>query len=218
MRKYAPKTPSPLTKPPRIATPVVAAFDFDGTLTWKDSFNAFLIFLRGPVGLGKAILAKPGPFLGYLKTRDRGALKSRFLYNLLGDIHQTELEILIQAFVSVTGRSLFRPDAMTTWDSLPDSDVKRVIVTASPELLVGPLGALIGADRVIGTKLGFTADGRLKPELEGINCRGEEKMCRLRAVFGDDFDLDQAYGDTAGDHAMIAAARHGHYRVFKQKP
>ncbi|ESQ75353.1 HAD-IB family phosphatase [Asticcacaulis sp. AC402] len=210
--------PASSTTLPRICAPALAAFDFDGTLTWKDSFTAFLMFLRGPVGLSRIILAKPGPFVSYIGTRDRGALKSKLLYNVLGDIHQTELEILIQAFVSVTGRSLFRPDAVSKWDSLAETKLKRVIVTASPELLVGPFGAMIGADRVIGTKLGFTADGRLKPELDGINCRGGEKMCRLRAVFGDDVDLDQAYGDTAGDHAMIAAARHGHYRVFKQKP
>jgi phosphatidylglycerophosphatase C len=207
------KTPLPDSLKPRIA-----AFDFDGTLTWKDSFNAFLLYVCGPLKLGRTILAKPGPFLGYVKTRDRGALKSQFLYNLLGAISQADLEILIQAFVSVTGRSLLRPDALAKWESLTDTGVKRVIVTASPELLVGPFGALIGADRVIGTKLGFSADGRLLPDLDGINCRGEEKMCRLRAVFGDDLDLDQAYGDTAGDHAMIAAAREGHYRVFKQKP
>lgn len=207
------KTPLPDSPKPRIA-----AFDFDGTLTWKDSFNAFLMYACGPLKLGRTILANPGPFLGYAKTRDRGALKSQFLYSLLGGISQADLEILIQAFVSVAGRSLFRPDALLKWDSLADTGVKRVIVTASPELLVGPFGALIGADRVIGTKLGFSADGRLLPDLDGINCRGEEKMCRLRAVFGDDMDLDQAYGDTVGDDAMIAAAREGHYRVFKQKP
>ncbi|MGZ3305072.1 MAG: HAD-IB family hydrolase, partial [Asticcacaulis sp.] len=49
-------------------------------------------------------------------------------------------------------------------------------------------------------------------------CRGEEKMRRLREVFGDGLDLDLAYGDTSGDREMLAAAKTGHYRVFAGKP
>lgn len=196
----------------------VAAFDFDGTLTWKDSFNTFLEFAGGPLKLGVTALSRPGIFVDYLRTRDRGALKSQFLFNLLGAIPQDELEILIKAFAAATGRKLFRPDALARWNSLADSGLTRVIVTASPELVVAPFGAMIGADRVIGSKLKFDAGGRLTASLDGLNCRGDEKMCRLRTVFGDDFILDQAYGDTDGDSAMIAAAREGHYRVFRQRP
>jgi len=196
----------------------VAAFDFDGTLTWTDSFNAFLTYACGPAKLGVTALSQPGVFIDYLKTRDRGALKSRFLFNLLGDIPETELEILIRAFVATTGKRLFRSDALARWDSLADSDVLRVIVTASPERVVAPFGALIGADRVIGSRLKFDDRGRLMPQLDGLNCRGEEKMRRLHAIYGDDMLLDQAYGDTSGDSEMIASAREGHYRLFRQRP
>ena len=196
----------------------VAAFDFDGTLTWKDSFTAFLGFACGPAKLGLTAIRRTDIFLDYLKTRDRGALKSRFLFNLLGDIDEKELDTLIRAFVTATGRGLFRPDALIRWTELADSGLTRVIVTASPESLAAPFGALIGADRVIGTRLKFSADGRLMPRLDGLNCRGAEKVRRLRAVFGDDMQLDQAYGDTAGDKEMLAAARQGYYRVFKGKP
>jgi phosphatidylglycerophosphatase C len=74
---------------------------------------------------------------------------------------------------------------------------------------------MIGADRVIGTRLGFELQGRLTPNLDGKNCRSNEKMCRLRKIYGETFDHEAAYGDTAGDREMLAAARHGHYRVFK---
>jgi phosphatidylglycerophosphatase C len=77
---------------------------------------------------------------------------------------------------------------------------------------------MIGADRVIGTRLAFSAEGRLTPKLEGLNCRGTEKVRRLREAYGDDLDLDLAFGDTSGDTAMLKAARKGYYRVFKAKP
>lgn len=196
----------------------IAAFDFDGTLTYTDSFTAFLIHTVGSTKFGACFIRHPTLLLHYLKTKDRGALKSRLLYRLLGPISKKKLEERVRSFVKVTGHSLFRPDAIAEWDRQGACNRQRVIVTASPEILVKPFGALIGADKVIGTRLGFSSDGRLLPDLDGANCRGEEKMCRLRGVFGNDIELETAYGDTAGDHEMLAAARHAHYRVFTSKP
>ncbi|MDV6329427.1 HAD-IB family hydrolase [Asticcacaulis sp. 201] len=196
----------------------IIAFDFDGTLTWRDSFIAFLQASSGSLQMASALTFQPSMLLNYLKTKDRGALKARLLHRLLGDISQRDLETLVRAFVTKAGHGLFRPDALRAWEGHDQPDCLRVIVTASPELLVGPFGRLIGADRVIGTRLKFSDGGGLLPMLDGVNCRGEEKMCRLRETFGADLDLDAAYGDTAGDAEMLAAARHGHYRVFTQKP
>ncbi len=199
------------------ASSPIAAFDFDGTLTWTDSFNAFLFDTCGASRMAATAVAHPGLWTDYVRTRDRGALKSRFLYSLLGPVSQAELQDRIAQFVTKRGLSLFRPDALAAWDSHAASGHRRVIVTASPELVVAPLGALIGADRVIGTRLGFSDDGQLRRDLDGINCRGPEKARRLREAFGDGLDLDSAYGDTLGDREMLAAARHAHYRVFHGK-
>lgn len=196
----------------------VVAFDFDGTLTWRDSFISFLLYAKSALGVGMSFVAQPSLATDYLKTKDRGALKSRLLYKLLGPIPEIELELLANAFATAKGMRLFRPDALKAWEDHDRPDRRRVIVTASPQLLVAPFGKMIGADRVIGTRLGFGPDGRLRPDLDGPNCRGPEKMCRLRETFGESLDLEAAYGDTAGDREMLAAARTGHYRVFKGKP
>lgn len=210
------------SKAPRVVVPQerqkVVAFDFDGTLTYKDSFTTFLRMQCGDTRIAGVFATNPGIALDYVRTRDRGALKSRLIYKLLGPISQEDLEIRIQAFVTKTGQRLFRPDALKTWTTHSRPDTLRVIVTASPDILVRPFGQMIGADRVIGTKLGFSADGRLLPDLDGVNCRGEEKMRRLREVFGEEVVLDSAYGDTKGDREMIAAAQNGFYRVFKDRP
>ncbi len=214
-----PETPSETPSETR-ESPVskVVAFDFDGTLTYTDSFVAFLKFTSGSMRIAAAFASQSSLLGDYIATRDRGALKSRLLFKLLGGISKTELEEKIASFVRATGHALLRPDALAEWNRQGQPDRLRVIVTASPQILVAPFGKLIGADRVIGTRLGFSADGYLLPDLEGINCRGEEKMCRLREAFGPDLDLEAAYGDTAGDREMIAAARHPHYRVFKKRP
>ncbi|MGZ3306621.1 MAG: HAD-IB family phosphatase, partial [Asticcacaulis sp.] len=174
----------PLSRP-------LAAFDFDGTLTWTDSFTAFLLDACGAFRVALAFGRHPSLLLDYARTGDRGALKARLIFLLLGPVTLGELGSMIARFVERKGMGLFRPDALETWHSLADSH-ERVIVTASPDILVAPLAALIGADLVIGTRLGFGEDGRLRPELNGVNCRGEEKMRRLREVFGDGLDLDLA--------------------------
>ncbi len=114
--------------------------------------------------------------------------------------------------------SLYRPDALKAWEHHDLPDRMRVIVTASPDLLVRPFAELIGADRVIGTRLGFSADGRLLPDLNGANCRGPEKVRRIKEAFGESPELIAAYGDTSGDSEMLALAEKGYYRVFKQRP
>ncbi len=196
----------------------MAAFDFDGTLTYKDSFTAFLIDNSGFLRVTTTIILSPDLGLAYLFTRDRGALKSRLIFKLLGPITRAKLEGKVARFISGRGIGLFRPDARAEWEKCKAQGFERVIVTASPEILVGPLGAMIGADRVIGSRLSFSTEGRLQPKLDGANCRGAEKVRRLREVYGDRLMLEAAYGDTSGDREMLKAARQGHYRVFTGKP
>lgn len=204
-------TPQPPKRP-------VAAFDFDGTLTYKDSFNAFLFDSCGFIRVAATVALSPDLGLAYLFTRDRGALKSRLVFKLFGPITRAKLEGKVARYISSRGFGLFRPDARAEWEKCKAQGFERVIVTASPEILVGPLGQMIGADRVIGSKLAFSPDGRLQPKLDGANCRGAEKVRRLHEAYGDGLDLALAFGDTAGDHEMLAAATYGHYRVFTGKP
>jgi phosphatidylglycerophosphatase C len=50
------------------------------------------------------------------------------------------------------------------------------------------------------------------------NCRGPEKIVRLRAAFGPGMALKAAYGDTSGDREMIAMAEIKGFKVFHAKP
>ncbi len=83
---------------------------------------------------------------------------------------------------------------------------KLVVVSASPELYVAPLGQRLGFDAVLGTRLEVGPDGRLTGRIEGCNCRGQEKVERLRAWMGPEPAFLYAYGDSAGDRELLAAA------------
>ena len=64
----------------------------------------------------------------------------------------------------------------------------------------------------------FDAQDRVTGAFAGENCRGEEKVRRLRAAYGDDMSLTAAYGDTSGDTEMIAIAGEKGFRVFTGRP
>ncbi len=196
----------------------LVAFDFDGTLTWRDSFMAFLRWRAGPVrfALGLARLAPAS--LAYLFHRDRGRLKMAATRVFLGGATLFDIEASADAFAAATMASLIRPDALRRWNDWRERGARLLIVTASPEVVVAPFARRLGADTLIGTRLAKDAAGRVTGAFDGANCRGPEKVSRLREMFGPGVALAAAYGDTAGDREMLSIAGEAGYRVFTQKP
>ena len=58
------------------------------------------------------------------------------------------------------------------------------------------------------SRLEVDGDGRVTGSLVGGNCRGPAKLRRIREHFGADGYELWAYGDSAGDAEMLAAADH----------
>lgn len=200
------------------ASAPIVAFDFDGTLTVRDSFTAFLAWRVTP-GRHLAGLARLAPaVIGYLRHRDRGRLKAAAVREFLRGLPRATLQAEALAFARANSAQLLRPDALETWRRWGLRGARRIIVTASPEITVAPFARDLGADALIGTLLGFNAEDHVTGGFVGENCRAEEKVRRLRSLFGPDVRLAAAYGDTSGDHAMLGIAEEKGYRVFKERP
>jgi phosphatidylglycerophosphatase C len=198
--------------------PAVVAFDFDGTLTIRDSFTAFLAWRAGPWRYGLGCLRLTPALLSYLVHRDRGRLKAAAAAVFLEGLSRSELEAEAEGFAAATFAAMIRPDALATWTGWGARNETRVIVTASPDLVVAPFAKRLGAEALIGTELAYDAAGKVTGAFATPNCRGPEKVVRLRARFGEDVRLTAAYGDTSGDVEMLAIADQPGYKVFKAKP
>jgi phosphatidylglycerophosphatase C len=196
----------------------IVAFDFDGTLTVRDSFIAFLTWSIPPTRLAAALIRLTPAFLLYLLVRNRGRLKAATIKILLRGVPRSELQAQARAFASAKAHRLIRPDARAAWARLQAQGYALAIVTASPEDIVAPFARGLGADALIATRLKVDSENRLTGALDGRNCRGPEKVRRLYEVFGVDMDLAQAYGDTSGDREMLATAASGHMKLFKSRP
>ena len=162
--------------------PVVAAFDFDGTLTSGGSVWPFLVSLRGRRRVAAAAaavstrLAAAAVLGGHHADDAKEALFRRTLAGLRAD------EVAKQA--AEFGRAHYRRRAR--------ADVRRrlewhrarghrlVIVSASLDCYLAPVGEELGVDAVVATRLAVDDDGRLTGGYDGGNCRGEEKLARVR--------------------------------------
>ncbi len=202
--------PKPRLKP-------VVAFDFDGTLTCRDSFLAFLTWRAGAGRLLAGLPRLGVAALSYGLTRDRGAFKATVARQLLGDIERDALETQARQFAADQFEILIRPDALNCWREWGARGATRLIVTASPDILVAPFAEMLGAEGLIGTRLKFDERGRLTGRLDGLNCRGPQKVARLREFLGGEFRLDAAYGDTSGDREMLDVADAPGFRVFTER-
>lgn len=198
--------------------PAIVAFDFDGTLTIRDSFTEFLRWRAGP-GAWALGLVKLAPALAaYAKDRDRGRIKAASVKEFLLGVSRQTLEAEAAAFAEEIWPRFMRPDALDVWNDWGQRGAHRVIVTASPTTTVAPFARKLGAEALLGTEFVFDANDRITGDFAGPNCRGEEKVRRLKAAYGENVTLTAAYGDTSGDTEMLAMAQQPGFRIFRQKP
>lgn len=186
----------------------VAAFDLDGTLTRRDTLLPFLLRSCGRRPTATALMAESLVLLRGVAGDDqaRDDAKAGVLRRLLAGRPVAPLAELAEEFADEVMATLVRTDAAARIERHRGQEHELVIVTASPELYVGPLARRLGVDQVLGTLLEVDDAGLLTGRLLGANCRGAEKVARLRAWLGDDeFEL-WAYGDSAGDRELLALA------------
>jgi HAD superfamily hydrolase (TIGR01490 family) len=195
-------------------TPVVAAFDLDGSLTEGGSVWRWLRYLAGtgavlraalPLSVPLAVGAlRSGQWADHAKERLFGALLTgRDLDDVLDQSRTFAL-----AHLERRGRE--KVLARLDWHKEEGHDV--VIVSASPQLYVDVIAERLGAQGAIGTRLAVDPLNQLTGSFLGRNCRGSEKMRRLNEWIEqrhyDQAPVIYAYGNSRGDRRLLKGATH----------
>jgi phosphatidylglycerophosphatase C len=190
----------------------VAAFDFDGTLIQSDSFLLFLLRICGPSRLVREFTASTLSLLlaGRLKL-DRDASKADLVARLLTGYPADRLETEGEEFSRELMRRI-RPALRARIDWHRAQGHRLLLVSASLETYLEPVGHSLGFDGILATRLEVGLDERLTGRLEGRNCRGQEKVTRVRAWLGSNLSgvgtEVWVYGDGSGDRELLAMADH----------
>lgn len=190
----------------------IAAFDFDGTLTSKDTFVAFIRFVFG----GRAF------WLGFLRythllvlmmlhlySNDKA--KERVFAHFFRGMKIDDFNTLCQTFAA-SNRNLLRPKGIETLEKAKADGAEVLIISASIVNWVQPFFPEV---KVLGTQI-EVVDGKLTGRFLSNNCFGREKVNRLLALYPNrqDYHLT-AYGDSQGDKELLAFADESHFKPFR---
>jgi len=194
---------------------VLAVFDFDGTLTRRDSLLPFLWKVAGPIKfIWNATVLLPTLLRYALGTLENGPAKERVLGQFLAGKSVEEIQSMAESFAAEWVPSLLDPEAMERLRWHQAQGHTTVLASASPELYVRPWAEAEGFDKALGTRL-ETEGGVFTGQFATPNCHGPEKPRRLEAAGFDPGSVTvYAYGNSRGDRELLDMADHGFYRSF----
>ncbi len=188
----------------------VAAFDVDGTLTVRDCVRPFLVRVGGWPGISLALLRKPLATVGAAAARDRDRFKELIVGGVLRGRKVAQVEAMGEVFAEQVEARWLRADTIARLRWHQRAGHRIVLVSASLGPYLRPLGRRLGVDDVLCAEP-LRAGDEFGDGLDGVNCRAEEKVRRLDAWLTASHLQDAtvwAYGDSAGDRAMLARADH----------
>lgn len=193
---------------------VVAVFDVDGTLTVRDCVVPFTRRVAGVGGLISGVGKRLPSVISTLASRDRDALKSLFVDISFAGKSVSDVETEGIIFADKVYHSWMRLDVARRFRWHQEQGHVVVLVSASLEPYLLPLGDLLEADAVLCTGLDHV-NGVYTGKLSGRNCRGAEKVERLSQWCSESgipmSAVQFAYGDSKGDADMLKIATHSYY-------
>lgn len=200
-------------RPPAGSHRRIAAFDFDGTLSRRDTLVPFLALAAGRRRFAAAVARVGLLGAGRRVSTDRDALKEQLIELLFAGREEDELRHLGQRYARDLLSNELRPEVLQRLEQHRAAQHEVVFVSASLVYYLEPLAEALDVQHVIAVEP-EVRDGRLTGALARPNVRAEEKAVRLREWLGhpDGSPLDGvelwAYGNSSGDHELLAMADH----------
>lgn len=206
---------------------VVAAFDFDGTLTRRDTLLPYLIRALGWPQFLRALFRSFPELAGYaLGFVTNDVAKQQLLRFILKGRSVAEVEAWTNRWVAEALQSRLRAWSLAKLAVHQKERHHCVLVSASPDIYLKRVAQKLGFDALICTEM-EVLDEKFTGEMRSPNCYGEQKAIRLRQHLAQTFGtavaehvIVHAYGDSDGDLALMKMADHAWYRSrpWVQKP
>lgn len=189
----------------------LALFDFDGTLTTRETFPDFMRYaVARPRLLAGGVLLAPVVF-GYRRGWVAGnPTRASIVQVGLRGVDAARLRAQGEAFARDLLPAVLRAEAMARLQWHRERGDRIVVVSGGLDVYLAPWCA--AQDVEVLCSVLAERNGRITG-YAGAQCVGEEKVRRVRALCDPQaYPAVHAYGDTHEDLAMLAMAHHRIYR------
>mgnify|MGYP003617398765 FL=1 len=188
-------------------------FDFDGTLTYKDTMFFFFLFYNSMKFYVQFVKHIPLFVLLKLKLADAEKVKKSFISSILKGESRTKIEKKSQSFFEKYQDEIFRVNALEFINNIDRTQTESYIVSASLDIWVKPFAEKLEM-KLLSTRAEFKND-IFTGNFIGKNCNGPEKVKRIIETVNErKFDKIIAFGDTSGDREMLSWADESHFEFF----
>lgn len=186
----------------------LAIFDIDYTITKKETLMELFKYVikndkKNIRFLPRAIYCGSMYALGLY---DEKKVKEKFL-KFIDGIKEKDLAVLVKKFYEEKLKTILYEDALEMMKKLKSEGYEIYLISASPEFYINEFYNIKEVDKIIGTKFSFR-NGIFTRQMEGENCKGEEKVRRLKEVLKNekievDFKESYMFSDSLSDKPLL---------------
>ena len=190
-------------------------FDFDGTITRKDSLIAFIKYVVGDFNYYKGLLILSPILLAYkLKILTNSIAKEKLISHFFKGWDKIEFQSIADKYSIEKIDEIIKPEALKRIKLHQAKGHTVVLVSASIECWLKGWCKKNNIE-LIGTKLDIK-NNKLSGRFSTKNCYGIEKVNRIKEKYNlSEFDEIHVFGNSKGDFPMLELGTHKYYKFFK---
>lgn len=200
----------------------LAIFDVDYTITKKETLMQLFKYVikKDKKNIRFLPRALYSGLMYSIKVYDEKKVKESFLKFIEG-IDEKDLALLVKDFYRDVLENILYEDAIKMMKDLKKQGYKVYLISASPEFYLREFYAIEEVDMIIGTK--FTIDaGKFIRRMHGENCKGEEKVRRLKEVLEKenikvDYRNSYMFSDSLSDKPLLDLVGNAYLINYKKK-
>lgn len=192
----------------------LALFDFDGTITSKDSLVDFIQHAVGKLSYYIGVITLSPILAAYkLKFISNDIAKEKLITYFFKGCNVADFQQLAEQYSLTQIDEITRPMVMNKIRWHKSQGYKVVIVSASMECWLKPWCDKNNID-LISTRL-EVKDNKLTGKFATKNCHGIEKVNRIKERYDlTEYNIIYVYGDSSGDKEMLRLATKSYYQYF----
>jgi HAD superfamily hydrolase (TIGR01490 family) len=193
----------------------IVAFDFDGTLTSKDTFLELIKFTFGKFRFLFGFILFFHLLIAYkFKIYPNWKVKQTIFSYFFKGMSLSAFNNTCEKFAE-NNKHLIRPKAINKINDYLRMDYELIIISASIENWIVPFANKLGINSVICTKAETNKSNILTGNFSTSNCYGKEKINRLLEKYPERENYYLiAYGDSNGDRELLTLADEKYYNEF----